>query len=123
MIQKTNLNEVESIIKKLKESMAILRDKYNVKNLEIFGSYVRGEQKMRSDLDILVEFTETIDLFKYIELENYMGEILGVKVDLVMKDTLKPRIKDGILNEAIPCLLYTSPSPRDVEESRMPSSA
>ena len=102
MIQKTNVNEVESIMKKLKKSMAILRDKYNVKNLEIFGSYVRGEQKMRSDLDILVEFTETIDLFKYIELENYMGEILGVKVDLVMKDTLKPRIKDRILNEAIP---------------------
>ncbi len=102
MIQKTNVNEVESIMKKLKESMAILRDKYNVKNLEIFGSYVRGEQKKRSDLDILVEFTETIDLFKYIELENYMGEILGVKVDLVMKDTLKPRIKDRILNEAIP---------------------
>ena len=102
MIQKTNVNEVESTIKKLKESMVILRDKYNVKNLEIFGSYVRGEQKKRSDLDILVEFTETIDLFKYIELENYMGEILGVKVDLVMKDTLKPRIKDRILNEAIP---------------------
>ncbi len=102
MIQKTNVNEFESIMKKLKENMAILRDKFNVKNLEIFGSYVRGEQKKRSDLDILVEFTETIDLFKYIELENYMGEILGVKVDLVMKDTLKPRIKDRILNEAIP---------------------
>lgn len=102
MKKKTNVNEFESIMKKLKESMAIFRDKYNVKNLEIFGSYVRGEQKKRSDLDILVEFTETIDLFKYIELENYMGEILGVKVDLVMKDTLKPRIKDRILNEAIP---------------------
>lgn len=102
MIQKTNVDDVESIMKKLKESMAILSDKYNVKNLEIFGSYARGEQKNRSDLDILVEFTETIDLFKYIELENYIGEILGVKVDLVMKDTLKPRIKDRILNEAIP---------------------
>jgi predicted nucleotidyltransferase len=102
MIQKTNVKEVENIMKKLKGSMSILREKYNVKNLEIFGSYVRGEQKKRSDLDILVEFTETIDLFKYIELENYMGEILGVKVDLVMKDTLKPRIKDRILNEAIP---------------------
>jgi predicted nucleotidyltransferase len=102
MIQKTNVKEVENIMKKLKGSMSILREKYNVKNLEIFGSYVKGEQKKRSDLDILVEFTETIDLFKYIELENYMGEILGVKVDLVMKDTLKPRIKDRILNEAIP---------------------
>ena len=102
MIQKTNVKKVENIMKKLKGSMSILREKYNVKNLEIFGSYVKGEQKKRSDLDILVEFTETIDLFKYIELENYMSEILGVKVDLVMKDTLKPRIKDRILNEAIP---------------------
>ncbi len=102
MIQKTNLEDVENIMKKLKDSMSILRAKYNVKNLEIFGSYVRGEHKKKSDLDILVEFNETIDLFKYIELENYIGEILGVKVDLVMKDTLKPRIKDRILNEAIP---------------------
>jgi len=101
-MQKTNTKEIENIVAKLKDSMLILRAKYNVKNLEIFGSYVRGEQKKRSDLDILVEFDETIDLFKYIELENYIGEMLGIKVDLVMKDTLKPRIKDRILNEAIP---------------------
>jgi predicted nucleotidyltransferase len=58
-------------------------------------------KKKSSNLDILVEFSKTIDLFKYMELENYLSENLGVKVDLVMKDTLKPRIKDRILNEAI----------------------
>ena len=59
------------------------------------------ESKRNSDLDILVEFNETIDLFEFIKLENYLTEILGCKVDLVMKDTLKPRIKDRILNEAV----------------------
>ncbi len=49
-----------------------------------------------------MEFYQTIDLFKYIELENFLSEKLGVKVDLVMNDTLKPRIKDRILKEAVP---------------------
>lgn len=102
MIQKTKMKKIEQIILKLKENKVILEKKYSVKNLEVFGSYVHGEQKKSSDLDVLVEFSKTIDLFQYIELENYLSEKLGVKVDLVMKDTLKPRIKDRILNEAIP---------------------
>jgi len=96
------MRKIDQIMKKLKEIMPLIESKYRVKNLEVFGSYIRGEQKKKSDLDILVEFHETIDLFKYIELENYLSEKLGVKVDLVMKDALKPRIKDRILNEAIP---------------------
>ena len=94
--------KIDQIIMKLRENMPVLREKYKVISLGIFGSYVRGEQKKSSDLDILVEFHEIIDLFKYIELENYLNEKLGVKVDLVMKDTLKTRIKNRILNEAIP---------------------
>ncbi len=94
--------KIDQIIMKLRENKPFLEDNYKVKTLGVFGSYVRGEQKKSSDLDILVEFSKTIDLFKYIELENYLSEILVVKVDLVMKDTLKPRIKDKILNEAIP---------------------
>ena len=93
---------IDQIIIKLRENKPVLEEKYGVNNLEVFGSYIRGEQKKSSDLDVLVEFSKTIDLFKYIELEDYLSEKLGVKVDLVMKDTLKPRIKDRILNEAIP---------------------
>lgn len=96
------MKKIDQFIKKLKEIKPIIESKYSVKNLEVFGSYIRGKQKKGSDLDVLVEFSKTIDLFKYIELENYLSEKLGVKVDLVMKDTLKPRIKDRILNEAIP---------------------
>jgi predicted nucleotidyltransferase len=96
------MKKIDQFIKKLKKIKPTIESKYSVKNLEVFGSYIRGEQKKGSDLDVLVEFSNTIDLFKYIELENYLSEKLGVKVDLVMKDTLKPRIKDRILNEAIP---------------------
>lgn len=96
------MKKIDQIIKKLKENMPTLREKYSVKNLEVFGSYIYGQQKKKSDLDILVEFSKTIDLFKYIELENYLSEKIGIKVDLVMKDTLKPRIKNRILKEAIP---------------------
>ncbi|MCE8424890.1 MAG: nucleotidyltransferase family protein [Candidatus Methanoperedens sp.] len=94
--------KIDQIIMKLRENRHVLEEKYGVKNLEVFGSYIRGEQKKGSDLDILVEFSKTIDLFKYIELEEFMSKKLGVKVDLVMKYTLKPRIKDRVLKEAIP---------------------
>ncbi|MGB9940382.1 nucleotidyltransferase family protein [Methanosarcina sp.] len=88
--------------------MAILRHhlpeisrKYKVSYLGIFGSYVRGEQKPESDLDILVEFEEAPGFFEYIQLEDYLSEILGVKVDLVMKSALKPAIGKHILEEVI----------------------
>ena len=72
-----------------------------VEEAYVFGSYVRGEQKKTSDLDILVDFYGPISLFRFIELEDFLSQQLGVKVDLVMRDALKPRIKDSILNEAI----------------------
>ena len=62
---------------------------------------MRKEEKEKGDIDILVEFYETIDLFEFVELEGFLSEALGVKVDLVMKETLKPRIKNRILKEAV----------------------
>jgi len=76
-----------------------LEDRYNVKYIGLFGSYVRGEQTAESDLDILVEFSKTPTLFQFINLENYLSDTLGIKVDLVMKDSLKPNIGKYILNE------------------------
>lgn len=72
-----------------------------METIGIFGSYVRGEQKRKSDLDLLVEFSDPPSLFKFVELEDFLSQKLGIKVDLVMKDALKPRIKDSILNEAV----------------------
>jgi predicted nucleotidyltransferase len=92
-------------VEKLKAILALhkenLKKNYKVKEIGIFGSYVRHEQKKKSDLDVLVTFYETIDLFTFVELENYLSDILEVKVDLVMKDGIKPRLKERILSEAV----------------------
>jgi len=94
------VKEIKSVLSKHKEG---LMKRYKIKELGIFGSYVKGEQKETSDIDILVEFEEDarLGLLKFINLENYLSEILGVKVDLVMKSTLKPRIGKHILKETV----------------------
>ncbi len=86
----------------LRKYLPELRERYSVQSLGVFGSYVRGEQKKRSDLDLLVEFEHAPSLFKYIELENHLSELVGIKVDLVMKKTLKPHIGRYILAEVVP---------------------
>lgn len=86
----------------LRNHLPELRERYSVKSLGVFGSYVRGEQKKQSDLDVLVEFEQAPSLFKYIDLENYLSDLVGIKVDLVMKKTLKPHIGQRILAEVVP---------------------
>jgi predicted nucleotidyltransferase len=67
----------------------------------LFGSYVRGEQKKKSDVDILVEFEEPLGYFRFIELEEYLSLKIRAKVDLVTPDALKPLIKPNIMGEAV----------------------
>jgi len=93
------MSEVETIMKKLNENMPTLREKYKVKTLGIFGSYIRGEQKKKSDVDILVEFEKPLGLLEFVGLELQLSKILGKKVDLVMKTALKPKIGKHILEE------------------------
>jgi predicted nucleotidyltransferase len=93
-------NELENIIIKLQAELPNIKSRYNVVTLEVFGSFVRGEQKIKSDLDILVTFSKSPSLFKFIELEDYLSKILGLKVDLVMKSSLKPNIGKRIISEA-----------------------
>jgi hypothetical protein len=92
--------QIKSTLAKHKEE---LRLKYKIKEIGIFGSYVRGEQKKQSDIDILVEFEETADLslLDFIGIENYLSDFLGIKVDLVEKHTLKPRIGRHVLEEVV----------------------
>lgn len=95
----TKLDKLESIIK---EHKPVLAEKFKVKEIAIFGSFVRGENKKTSDLDILVEFSEPIGLFAFMELEEYIKNIAKVKkVDLVTKKSLKPYIGSHILKEAV----------------------
>jgi len=93
------LNQFKKI---LRSEMPKLKSEYDVETLELFGSYVKETQDTESDLDILVTFKITPGLFKYIQLENYLSDILGVKVDLVMRSALKPNIGRIILSEAVP---------------------
>jgi uncharacterized protein len=94
-----NRKEADTYIQKLHEMLPKLKEKYHVSYLGIFGSYIRGEQKPGSDLDILVEFSKTPTIFKFVNLENYLSDALGVKVDLVLKDALKSNIGKHILSE------------------------
>ncbi len=87
--------------KLIKQNLSRLTQEYNISYLGIFGSYIRGEQKENSDLDILVEFSKEPDLLEFIGLKQELSEILGVEVDLVMKNALKPKIGKRILEEVI----------------------
>ena len=93
--------EVGNIRKKLRENMPHLREKYRVRAIGIFGSYVRGENSADSDLDILVEFDDPPTLLEFIALERHIGGLTGRKVDLVMKSALKPGIGEHILEEVV----------------------
>ncbi|HEY0557280.1 MAG TPA: nucleotidyltransferase family protein [Thermoanaerobaculia bacterium] len=86
----------------LRQQLPELAENYHVRSLEVFGSYVRDEQTEKSDLDVLVTFDKAPGLLQYIALENHLSDLLGVKVDLVMKSALKPRIGQNILREAVP---------------------
>lgn len=91
--------DVETYRRKLHEMLPELKEEYNVSYIGLFGSYVRGENTPESDLDVLVEFSRTPTIFRFVNLENRLSDSLGVKVDLVMKNALKPNIGKYILRE------------------------
>jgi predicted nucleotidyltransferase len=86
----------------LRHQMPRLAADYHVATLGVFGSFVRGTQHSNSDLDVLVTFSELPSLLRLIELENHLSDLLGVKVDLVVRDSLKPRIGENVLREVMP---------------------
>ena len=92
------LAEIKQILIAQKQ---ILQEKYHVSELGIFGSYVRGEDTEDSDVDILIDYDEAPTLIELIELEYYLSDILGIKVDVVTKNSLKPPSKNRILLAAV----------------------
>ncbi len=95
------MKQVEGLKETIKREKNLLREKYGVKEIGIFGSYVRREQENKSDLDVLVDYEESPSLFELVDLQNYLSELLGVKVDVVMKSALKQRIGARILKEVV----------------------
>ncbi|OLS32205.1 MAG: hypothetical protein HeimAB125_11140 [Candidatus Heimdallarchaeota archaeon AB_125] len=99
--ESTEKNKVTLYLEMLRKYQENIKKQFKVNYLGIFGSYVRNEQKELSDLDILVDFFEIPSLFQFTRLENYLSDILKIKVDLVMKETLKPNLGKRILKEVI----------------------
>lgn len=95
------MSELDKIKNVLKQNKQALKKQFKVKALGIFGSYVRGDQKKNSDVDILVEFSRTPGLFDYLRMENSLSAILKKRVDLVMKGSLKPTIGRYIMREVV----------------------
>ena len=95
------MNELDKIKHVLRQNKPSLKKQFKVKLLGIFGSYVKGNQKKNSDVDILVEFSQTPGLFDYMKVENFLSQLLKKRVDLVMKGSLKPIIGKNIMREVI----------------------
>ena len=91
----------EKILKILNELKREIIDKYKVKEVGLFGSYLENEQKETSDIDILVEFEENADLFDLIELSFFLEKKFKKKVDVVSKNALRNEIKESILARVI----------------------
>jgi hypothetical protein len=99
-----NLRDTEAVTRFrniLREQQPFLAERYHVASLGLFGSYLRGTQRPDSDLDVLVTFHKFPGLFQFIELEIYLSDLLGVKVDLVIKESLKPHIGRRVLEEVV----------------------
>lgn len=94
------MNMQEEIEETLRKYKPFLRKKFKVGMIGIFGSFARGEESEKSDVDILVEFYEPIG-WEFFDLKEFLEEILGRQVDLVTVKALKPQLKDKILKEAI----------------------
>lgn len=93
------LKEIKRILTKRKKE---LQERFKIKEIGIFGSFVRNEQKKRSDVDILVEFDKGYKTFaNYMDLKFFLEEILKTKVDLVLKNAIKERIKEKILSTTV----------------------
>ena len=92
----------DELIRTIREHLPELRARYGVRSLGVFGSYSRDEASRASDVDLLVEFDRVPSLYEFGEVEDALSDLLGVKVDLVMRSALKPAIGRRVLSEVEP---------------------
>lgn len=93
------MKDFEEIRKLLIKHKGEFTEQFGLKEIGIFGSYVRGEQSEESDIDILVELEKPVGFIKFLKLENALSQILGARVEIVTKKALKPHIGKRILQE------------------------
>lgn len=92
-----DLTEIQEILRKHK---TMLKEKFKVEKIGVFGSYVQGEQSPESDIDLLVQFSEPVG-WEFLDLKEFLESILGMTVDLVTVNALNPQIKEKILDEVV----------------------
>jgi len=93
----------DQILNFLSQNKKLFRERYHIIRIGLFGSYARGEQNLKSDVDLLVEFEEnTQDLYELkLQLKEYFRKNLGIEVDICREKYIKPRIKNSILKETV----------------------
>ncbi len=96
-----DLNQITRVRSILRAELPSLSERYGVASLGLFGSMARGDAHPGSDVDILVRFDHVPGLLRFIELENYLTDLLAARVDLVMVDALKPHIRRRIMAEVV----------------------
>jgi predicted nucleotidyltransferase len=86
----------------LKKHEREIRERFGVERIGVFGSFVRGDEKPESDVDVLVKFRKGEETFHhYMDLKFYLEDLFSRKVDLVIHDTLKPRLREPVLREVV----------------------
>jgi predicted nucleotidyltransferase len=103
VIDSAAMNTPLKIKAQLEALKPLLRERFEVETIGFFGSFSRDQQTKKSDVDVLVVFTKDarVGFFRFLELEDFLSQKLGVKVDLVTKDALKPMLKERILKETV----------------------
>lgn len=94
------VKDLNEIMDRIKARKAYLQKRFKVRTIAVFGSFIRGEQKRGSDVDVLVEFEEVPGL-DFFALWDYLERILKKKIDLTTKSALRKEITGKILNEAV----------------------
>ena len=95
------MNDIEELKRILRDHKQKLENDYGVKEIGIFGSYIKNMETKASDIDILIDFKKAVDLLTFVNLKNYLSDLLEINVDLVMKKALKPKIGERILKEVL----------------------
>lgn len=93
---------LDHILEHLRAMQPDLRRRYPLRSLGVFGSYARGDQGPDSDVDLLVELGDDMDLLAYAGLQQELSDALGLPVDLVEREALRPRIAVQVLAEVVP---------------------
>ena len=94
-------NTLDTVLAMLAAHRDEIRRRFGVRELAVFGSFARNQAGADSDVDILVEFADTPDFDRYMDLKFFLEDLLGRRVDLVIRHALKPRVRPRVEREAV----------------------